>query len=133
MEFVRHRVFSFTQESTRYCNYSKDKFDNNVTFITPLWLSDIKEITTWELTMKFCEDSYNNLLMLGWKPQQARTVLPNSLKTELIMTGFISDWQHFFSLRSNKYGRGGAHPQADELATPLYEYFVNNKYINNLK
>lgn len=124
-EFVRHRTFSFTQESTRYCNYSKDKFGNEITFITPLWLNDIKEITTWELTMKYCENSYNLLLSLGWKPQQARSVLPNSLKTELIMTGFISDWQHFFHLRTAQ----GAHPQAQEIAIPLKQEFKKLGYL----
>lgn len=178
MEFVRHRTFSFTQESTRYCNYTKDKFSNELTFILPCWFEkenliskynidskyaihqertnfefpnviyeqeieyideDTKIKTPWSAedwyiySLRLSELSYIKALEQGWKPQQARAILPNSLKTELIMTGFISDWKHFFSLRSNKYGRGGAHPQADELATPLYEYFVNNKYINNLK
>ena len=69
------------------------------------------------------------LLSEGWKPQQARAVLPNALKTELVMTGFVSDWKHFFLLRSNKYGKGGAHPSASELADPLYEEFIKRNYI----
>lgn len=140
--FVRHRVFSFAQESTRYCNYSKDKFSNELVFIIPNWCSNIKEnfeydsinipklyfeekiITSSE--RKWLFHMYNSEVMyLGiintendkWIPQQARSVLPNSLKTELIMTGLISDWEHFFSLRCPS----SAHPQAKELAIPLSE------------
>lgn len=79
--------------------------------------------------LEHVEGCYFTMLNKGWSPQQARALLPNTLKTELVMTGFISDWLHFFDLRSNKYGRGGAHPQADELATPLYEEFVKRGYI----
>jgi len=140
-EFVRHRTMSFTQESSRYCNYSKDKFGNELTFIIPCWL-DIPEgkyDDNFELLMKCSSlksniDSdimgflsiingtqwfYFDLLEKGWKPQQARAVLPNSLKTELIMTGFISDWKHFFMLRCAP----GAHPQAQEIAIPLEQEF----------
>ena len=81
-------------------------------------------------TLAQAEVNYNTLIRLGWKPQQARAVLPNALKTELVMTGFVSDWRHFFLLRSNKYGKGGAHPSASELADPLYEEFINKGYIN---
>lgn len=133
-EYVRHRSMSFTQESTRYCNYTKDKFSNEITFIIPCWI-DIKEgiysygvdrpfktstpEEAWADSLIMAEDSYNFLINKGWKPQQARAVLPNSLKTELIMTGFISDWKHFFELRTAK----GAHPQASEIAIPLQEKF----------
>lgn len=79
--------------------------------------------------LKTSEKTYFNLLNLNWTPQQARAVLPNALKTELVMTGFISDWEHFFELRNNKYCKGGAHPQADELATPLYEEFKKRNLI----
>ena len=72
------------------------------------------------------EQLYLELLNQGWKPQQARAVLPNALKTELVMTGFVSDWVHFFKLRN----ADSAHPQARELAKPLYEEFLNRKYIN---
>lgn len=147
--------FSFAQESTRYCNYSKDKFGNELTFIIPYWL-DISEGIVYNLagfensysvfelndkeynglnTMKKEEDSlyryllvldesesnYMGLLNNGWTPQQARSVLPNSLKMELIMTGFVSDWKHFFELRDDKLH---AHPQAYELAHPLHEEFI---------
>jgi thymidylate synthase (FAD) len=148
-EFVRHRVFSFTQESTRYCNYSKDKFDNQLTYIIPCWFEGLKESTVeerkevyrdkaeetngwhssdnaennWVISLLDNEITYIDLIEKGWKPQQARAILPNSLKTELIMTGFESDWEHFFMLRD----AAGAHPQASELATPLHIEFENRK------
>ena len=127
-EFVRHRVFSFAQESTRYCNYSKDKFDNELTFIEPLWLirgQDNNQTATFLDTMHFIEDSYLLLLKENWSPQQARAILPNSLKTELIMTGFVSDWKHFFLLRNSE----AAHPDARNLAKPLHEEFIKNKWL----
>lgn len=114
------RVFSFAQESTRYCNYSKDKFGNELTFIQPLWLEDIDSSLDFKDCLQHSELAYFNLLDRGWKPQQARAVLPNALKTELVMTGFVSDWIHFFKLRNSD----SAHPQARELAKPLYEEFV---------
>ena len=121
-----------------YCNYSKNKFDNEITFIQPCWNClktgvyngvDNFDGDYFEHSLREAELYYFKLLELGWNPQQARAVLPNALKTELYMTGFISDWIHFFSLRSNKYGKGGAHPQADELATPLYEEFKKRNLI----
>lgn len=147
-EFVRHRVFSFAQESTRYCNYSKDKFNNEVAFILPCWVTDIHSENSYDMellnnyplaetenispesiefirSLVYSESSYFTLLEAGWKPQQARTVLPNALKTELVMTGFVSDWKHFFELRDDN----SAHPQAQELAHPLHEEFVKRGYI----
>ena len=142
MEFIRHRVFSFAQESTRYCNYSKDKFSNEVTFIIPCWLGwdeqnihygDFEKSGSGSIdsglfinSLLDAEDYYLCLLKEGWKPQQARAVLPNSLKTELVMTGFTSDWKHFFKLRD----AGSAHPQAQELAKPLHEEFIRRNYVN---
>lgn len=151
-EYVRHRVFSFAQESTRYCNYSKDKFGNEVTYILPNWIDEsqlgnhnsaniieeCKGFENWadnselsELVFLYAlavsEQNYFTLLnSFNWKPQEARAVLPNSLKTELVMTGFISDWKHFFKLRD----AGSAHPQAQELAKPLHEEFIKRGYIN---
>ena len=152
-EFTRHRTFSFSAESTRYCNYSKDKFGNEVTFIIPCWM-DISEgsielgnydktsarykdgivrqidtippYTGVDFIRNLCESESDYLLMLnrGWTPQQARAVLPNALKTELVMTGFISDWSHFFKLRCDS----AAHPQARELAIPLKEEFIKRGY-----
>ena len=161
-EFTRHRVFSFAVESTRYCNYSKDKFGNELTFIIPCWCDDIPDnlqlkdsmevkIFVWEtdslanavtengavkksvskFTQRFLyrmigdEDSYIGLIAAGYKPQEARAVLPNALKTELVMTGFVSDWKHFFELRCDS----AAHPQARELAIPLKEEFIKRGYI----
>lgn len=180
-EFIRHRalartddtnlidedaerLFSFSQESQRYCNYSKNKFGNEVTFIIPCWCDESKfpqgtiinhddcgdligeyyyhlnkeeiekvpyfhyyEVTpeqNFVASLQVSEQLYFELLNQGWKPQQAREVLPNACKTELVMTGFVSQWKDFFLLRSNKYGKGGAHPSADELVTPLYEEFI---------
>ena len=110
-----------TAESTRFCNYSKDKFGNELTFIIPCWIEDIKNLTEaekdWYNSLVDSEFAYIKLLNQGWTPQQARAVLPNSLKTELIMTGFVSDWKHFLKLRCDK----SAHPQAQELANMLLE------------
>ena len=131
-EYTRHRVFSFAMESQRYCNYSTDKFSNEVTFINPCWIEDNQDTyDRWCFyeSLNKAEEVYFRLLKHGWKPQQAREVLSNACKTELIMTGFVSQWKDFFMLRSNKYGKGGAHPSADELATPLYEEFVARGYI----
>ena len=144
-EFVRHRVMSFAQESTRYCNYSKDKFGNELTFIQPSWIifdkviAPINELCLlsgqydrenpnlrYLATLVEATYAYLSLLDKGWKPEQAREVLPNALKTELVMTGFVSDWQHFFGLRCDK----AAHPQARELAIPLQEEFIKRGYIN---
>lgn len=144
-EFVRHRVFSFAQESTRYCNYSKDKFGNEVTYILPPWVNlpkctlndntsdfealmavdEVKEGKPWLLSLLRSEKYYFELLGAGWKPQQARAVLPNSLKTELIMTGTIEQWEGFFKLRD----ANDAHPQARELAKPLHEEFIKRGYL----
>ena len=155
-EFVRHRVMSFAQESTRYCNYSKDKFGNELTFIIPCWLDiptghyaywdgdwcDIdkmkiqlpegehKDIDAFLWTLNNAETHYTLLINSGWKPQEARAVLPNSLKTELVVTGFVSDWNHFFDLRA-RGTTGAPHPQAKELAEPLMREFIARKYIDN--
>lgn len=150
-EFVRHRVMSFAQESTRYCNYSKDKFGNELTFIIPCWSKAIEgdygtlreplEIPFDEydedvFEMEFINElisiefRYMNILDAGYTPQQARAILPNALKTELVMTGFISDWRHFFNLRTSIIAATGqSHPQAAELADPLYKEFINRGYI----
>lgn len=141
-EFVRHRVFSFAQESQRYCNYSKDKFNNELTFIKPTWL-DIPtgDYTYWDgdwcdidnMKIQLPSDNgvadnflwclnnagmqYKLLINKGLKPQEARGVLPNATKTELVMTGFESDWEGFFKLRCS----GAAHPDAKKLADELYK------------
>lgn len=141
-EVVRHRIFSFIQESQRFVNYSKAKFNNEITFIKPCWL-DLKEGTYTEkdyhndfyindsaeynfmIHLLTAEVTYFKLLRNGWKPQQARVVLPNSTKTELYMCGFKEAWEHFFELRDNKV----VDPQMYDLAHPMHQDFINNKYL----
>ena len=123
-EFVRHRVFSFAQESTRYCNYSKDKFGHEITYIQPCWEMQKDEEELFLLQLEQAQNAYNALLSSGWRPQQARAILPNALKTELVMTGFKSDWKHFFELRCDT----AAHPDARKLALELYNKLYNEEY-----
>lgn len=154
-EFVRHRVFSFAQESQRYCNYNKDKFNNELTFIKPTWL-DIPtgDYTYWDgdwcdidnMKIQLPSDNgvadnflwclnnagmqYRLLINKGLKPQEARGVLPNATKTELVMTGFESDWEHFFELRCS----GAAHPDAKKLADELKSLMnIKNIELNSVK
>lgn len=117
-ELVRHRVASFAQESTRYCNYSQDKFGNEITVVRPLWIKDGLAKDLWETACENAESSYFRLLEEGWTSEEARTVLPNSLKTEVVMTANIREWRHFFMLRA--LGETGKpHPQMQEVALPL--------------
>jgi thymidylate synthase (FAD) len=123
-ELVRHRVASYTQESTRYCNYSKEKFGNEITVIEPLFWREDKEGTTklrelWIKSMEEAEKSYFELLESGASPQEARSVLPNSLKTEIVVTMNLREWRHFFQLRAVRV----AHPQMREIAIPLLKDF----------
>ena len=166
-EFTRHRIFSFAAESTRYCNYSKNKFGNGLTFIIPSWVNDIpnntvlngleetfnfvwSDLTKQEVKLKVSEYTktflytainselgYLNLIENGYKPQQARQVLPNALKTELVMTGFLSDWTHFFELRCAPSAHPDAQKLAKELLVKLHEMYpgkfdeLYNKYIED--
>ena len=119
-EFVRHRIFSFAQESSRYCNYSKDKFGNELTFIKPTWYTNevhsIEAKTAFEEMLQVCETFYLDLVKdYNMQAQEARAILPNATKTELVMTGFDSDWEGFFELRC----AGSAHPDARKLANEL--------------
>ena len=123
-EFVRHRVFSFAQESTRYVNYSKDKFGHEITYIQPCWEMQKDEEELFLLQLEQAQNAYNALISSGWRPQQARAILPNALKTELVMTGFESDWKHFFELRCDT----AAHPDARKLALELYNKLYNKEY-----
>jgi thymidylate synthase (FAD) len=131
-ELVRHRLASYAQESTRYCNYSKNKFGNEVTFILPVWFnwynpdvpsnatqSQIDEFAEWKDACMYCERAYFNLLKLGQTPQEARAVLPNSLKTEIVVTANLREWRHLFRLRCSPK----AHPQMKELARHMLECF----------
>jgi thymidylate synthase (FAD) len=121
-ELVRHRIASYSQESTRYCNYSKDKFGNELTFIRPPWLeNDTPAHREWVETMRVLEVEYRFLIHIGWTPEQARTVLPNSLKTEVVMTADIREWRHFFRLRCSP----AAHPQMRQIANMMLAEFKN--------
>ena len=148
-EFTRHRKFSFMAESSRYCNYSKDKFNNELTYILPPWIreTDVRNFyknSKGDNFLKYNEDSLGGSFIFlfnleeleevyialvkeeGWKPEQARAILPLSLKTELYMCGFTEDWEQFFKLRDDKQH---AHPQAYELAHPLHEEFIKRNYL----
>jgi len=125
-ELVRHRLAAYSQESTRYCNYSRV-----VTFVIPPWVyippgeynylsseaEIIRPVSTWYRAMLSAERDYKDLLDYGWSPQQARAVLPNSIKTEIVMTANLREWRHVFTLRCAK----AAHPQMRELMIPLFE------------
>lgn len=113
-EIVRHRVASYCQESTRYCNYSKGEFGGEITVIEPLYLTPgTVAYKTWEDACAASENAYFELLEWGCSPQEARAVLPNSLKTEVVMTANLREWRHFFRLRCSP----AAHPQMREVAT----------------
>lgn len=156
------RVFSFARESTRYCNYTKDKFDNEVKFIIPSWVTIkpgkiaywdgdwvdmdrftiVKECVSdstdfWLDSCKQSESMYNACINTGWKPQQARQVLSFSVHSPLVMTGFLSDWTHFFELRCAPSAHPDAQKLAKELLVKLHEMYpgkfdeLYNKYIED--
>lgn len=116
-ELVRHRIMSFAQESTRYCNYSKGQFGEEITVVEPFWTKTQYEYDLWYDACASAERAYMDLLAIGWTPQQARAVLPNSLKTEIVMTGNYREWRHFFELRACDK-TGPAHPQMKQIAIP---------------
>jgi thymidylate synthase (FAD) len=119
-EIVRHRLASYTQESTRYCNYTKGKFGSEITVIKPcFWNENDEKVNVWKQTIEQIEIAYNKLIDLGATPQEARSILPNSLKTEIVMTMNLREWIHFFTLRTSK----AAHPQMREIAIPLLKRF----------
>ena len=168
-EFTRHRTFSFAAESTRYCNYSKNKFGNGLTFIIPSWVNDIpnntvlngleetfnfvwSDLTKQKVKLKVSEYTktflyttinselgYLNLIENGYKPQQARQVLPFSVHSPLVMTGFLSDWTHFFELRCAPSAHPDAQKLAKELLVKLHEMYpgkfdeLYSKYIEDGK
>lgn len=160
-EFTRHRKFSFMAESSRYCNYSKDKFDNELTFIMPCWVDEnnlpkginhtkddwgslfcefyyestekgknggliVSPERNFLFSLQTSEQLYFSLLKNGWRPEQARNVLPLALKTELYMCGFAEDWEKFFELRT----ASNVHPQARELAIPLRDEFIKRHLLD---
>ena len=131
-EIVRHRGLygiSYAQESTRYCNYSKSKFNNELTFIEPSWEFPPSNIVNtkerFEAMLGEAEANYMELITLGFKPQEARAILPNALKTEIVVTAFIDDWKHFFELRCSN----AAHPDIRKLALDLQNQFIDRKFI----
>lgn len=115
-ELVRHRLAAYSQESTRYANYAKEKFGSEITVVRPsFWSEDSREYSLWYEAMLQTEKAYMELLRAGATPQQARSVLPNSLKTEVVMTANFREWRHVFRLRCSR----AAHPQIRELMLPL--------------
>ncbi len=121
-ELVRHRPCSFAQESTRYCNYSKGKFGSEITVIEPSYFyTDAEKMLIWRNAMKASEELYFDLLNAGATPQEARAVLPNSLKTELMVTARLSEWLHIFKMRADK----AAHPQMREIMYPLLKKCID--------
>lgn len=118
-EIVRHRLASYSQESTRYCNYSQERFGSELTFIKPcFWHEDSQAYGVWEQAMREAERTYFRLLDAGASPEEARSVLPNSLKTELVVTMDLREWRHFFRLRTAP----AAHPQMREIAAALLHH-----------
>lgn len=119
-EIVRHRLASYCQESTRYCNYAKEDFQSEITVIMPCYLDkSAAGYRIWERSCKNAETAYFDLLDFGCTPQEARAVLPNSLKTEIVMTANLREWRHFLKLRTSP----AAHPQIREVAIPLLNEF----------
>lgn len=119
-ELVRHRIASYSQESTRYCNYCNDKFGQEITFIEPCFFNsdteqDKKNKQIWLDSMQQIENNYNALIKNGAKPEEARAILPNSLKTEIVVTMNLRAWRHFLKLRTDK----AAHPQIREIASMI--------------
>ena len=142
-EANRHRADSIAEQSTRFCNYSKDKFGGEIAINIPSWIEDkycianplgcnpmtmMNPVDVWWSANEYAEACYMRLLQLGWKPEQARTILPLDTNTELVHTAFVSDWLHFFDLRAlSKTGK--AHPDMIKVAKPLYEEFKKRGYI----
>lgn len=119
-ELVRHRIASYSQESTRYCNYSNEKFGSELTLIKPcFWAEDDPKYIIWCNQMQQIENTYSRLIEAGASPQEARSILPNSLKTEIVVTMNIREWRHFFRLRTTP----AAHPQMREVACMLLVQF----------
>ena len=122
-EIVRHRIASYSQESTRYCDYSNDKFSAELTFIKPcFWTEDDPNFKLWIDTMQTIEKNYLQMRSDGARPEQARSILPNSLKTEIFVTMNLREWRHFLKLRTAKR----AHPQMREVALKIY-FVLNEK------
>ena len=118
-ELVRHRIASFAQESSRYCCYAKDKFGKELTFINPcFWEPDSDNYARWFHEMDEAEKTYLAMIENGATPEQARDILPTSIKTEIVMTANLREWRHFFKLRAEGV-TGKPHPQMLEITIPL--------------
>lgn len=128
-DITRHRVFSWAIESTRFCNYIKSRFGSSVSFVAPIWLKE-EEQGEFEEDLKTIESIYFKWINKGWQPQQAAYFLIQGTKAEIIMTGFASDYNHFFDLRSEIAKTGKPHPTVVELVEPLREEFIKRGYIN---
>ena len=140
-DFLRHRVMSPIQESTRYVNYTKEKNGGGITYILPPWIdlpegevADLNgfegDVRAWLMPLHFCERSYTELIRdFGWSAEKARLVLPLATKTELALCGFPDAWVHFFCLRSDIASTGKAHPESEELANPLRDEFIERGYL----
>jgi len=119
-EIVRHRIASYSQESTRYCNYGDDKFGNELTFIQPCFWEENSEVyVMWWRMMQQIEQIYLNMMQRGVPPQEARAILPNSLKTEIVVTMNMREWRHFLKLRTSP----ASHPQIREVAYMILKEF----------
>lgn len=135
-ELNRHRIHSISEESTRYCDYSKNRFGNELTFVVPTWYTggngkndrECSMDSEFELTCEEAEKSYKRMISWGATPQQAREILPLATKVQTIHTAFVDDWKEFFALRADGVS-GPPHPNAEILANPLKEEFINRKYI----
>ena len=120
---MRHRLASYSQESTRYCNYSKEAFGKEITVIRPpFWTECDERYKTWEQACRDAETAYFAMLAYGASPQEARSVLPNSLKTEIVMTANLREWRHVFTLRCS----AAAHPQMQQLMKPVLAEFQSH-------
>lgn len=116
-ELVRHRLASYSQTSTRYCNYSNARFGSEIKFVAPWWYDDEDDAASaWRMSMRSAEHDYMQLIKMGLPPEAARAVLPNSLKTEVVMTANIREWRHFFKLRAAP----AAHPDMQIVAKLLF-------------
>lgn len=118
-DLTRHRLASYSIESTRYCNYNKDKFDNQILFIEPLYFEDENKSILWANCMNEIENTYNAMIEIGCAPDEARMVLPHSTAAEVTMTANIREWRHILSLRCSKF----AHPSVQQVMIPLLLYF----------
>lgn len=127
-EVTRHRVFSFAQESTRYCNYCKEKFGGSIVAVEPEWYKNTDNEEAKKEFEEAIDDAnrhYNKLIGLGLTPQDARCVLPLATKSDLVMTGYLDDWAHFFDLRSSRALTGAPHPDMKVIGDALLTEFEN--------